>query len=82
VQQHLLLLLHLSDQERGTCNICVVQQYYVFQIDLCLQVKEILISFNVHQHSCPKIELCHEEKATLVVFCVQQHQFPKILPFS
>jgi hypothetical protein len=34
------LKLELSDQQRETCNICVVQQYYSFKIDLYLQVEE------------------------------------------
>jgi hypothetical protein len=32
VQHNLLYILELSDQERVTCNICVVQQYDSFQI--------------------------------------------------
>jgi hypothetical protein len=50
VQPHQLTLFELFVQERVTCNVCVVQQYFSFQMGLYLQVKETLISSYVHQH--------------------------------
>jgi hypothetical protein len=46
----IFLIRKLSDQEQETYNVSFVQQYYSSQIGLCLQVKEILVSFYVHQH--------------------------------
>ncbi len=50
VWQHLFSILELSDEERVTYNICVVQQNDSCQIGLYLQVKETLVSFYRHQH--------------------------------
>jgi hypothetical protein len=66
-------LLELSDQERMTCNVCVVQQYYSSQISLYLQVKETLVSFYVHQHRFLKFLPFSQEEGTRVVSCVHQH---------
>jgi hypothetical protein len=73
VQRHFLYILKLSDQERVTCDICVVQQYDSFQIGLYLQVKETLVSFYVHQNWFLKILPFSQEGGTRVVSCVHQH---------
>ncbi len=70
-----LYLLELSDQERVTCNVCVVQQYYSSQIGLYLQVKETLASFHVHQHRFLKFVPFSQEEGTRVVSCVHQHSY-------
>jgi hypothetical protein len=70
-----LLILELSDQERETCNVFVVQQYYSSQIDPCLQVKEILVSFYVHQQYFLKNLPFFQEEGTRVVSCVHQHHY-------
>jgi hypothetical protein len=77
-----LYLLELSDQERVTCDICVVQQYDSFQIDLYLQVKETLVSFYVHQHWCLKFLPLSQEEGAHVVSCVHQHYCIKFKFFS
>ncbi len=64
--------LKLSDQERVTRNICVVQQYDSFQIGLYLQVKGTLV-FYVHQHWFLKFIPFSQEEGTRVVSCVHQH---------
>ncbi len=56
-----------------TCNICVVQQYYSFQIVLHLQVKETLVSFYVHQHWFLNFLSFSQQEGTPVVSCVHQH---------
>jgi hypothetical protein len=71
-QLHYFLLLELSVQEKETCDVCVVQQYYSSQIGLYLQVKETLISFYVHQHWFLKILPFSQEEGTCVVSCVHQ----------
>jgi hypothetical protein len=48
------LILELSDWEQETYDVYLVQQHYSCQIGLCLQVKEILVSFYVHQHQFVK----------------------------
>jgi hypothetical protein len=49
VWQH-FFLRDLSDQEQETYNVCSMQQHFSCQISFCLQVKEIPVSFYVHQH--------------------------------
>jgi hypothetical protein len=68
VQQHLLLILKLFDQERVTCNICVVQQYYSLQMGLYFHAKETLVSFYVHQHSCSKLTFVIRRKGLVLLF--------------
>jgi hypothetical protein len=68
-----LYKLELSDQERENGNVCVVQQYYSSQIGLCHQVKEILVSYYVHQHWFLKFLPFSQEEGTHVVSCVHQH---------
>ncbi len=63
----------LSDQEKGTCNVFLVQQHFSCQIGLCLQVKGIPISCYVHQHQFVKWWFFYQEEGTHVVFCVHQH---------
>jgi hypothetical protein len=66
-------VLELSDQERETCNICVVQQYFSSQKDIVFQVKEILASFYVHQHQFLNFLPFSQEEGARVVSCVRQH---------
>jgi hypothetical protein len=73
------LLREYSEQEKGTCNICVVQQYYSF-FNKSLSSGERDSRFFIY--SCSKFELCHQEKETRIPFCVQQHCFLKFQPFS
>jgi hypothetical protein len=71
VQPHQLTLFELFIQERETCNNCVVQQYFLFQIGVYLQVKETIVSFYVHQHWFLIFWSFSQEEGTRVVFCVQ-----------
>ncbi len=71
--QHLFLILDLSDWDWETYNICFVQQNDSCQIVLCLQVKEILVAFYVHQHSFVKFWSSSQEEDPCIVFCVHQH---------
>jgi hypothetical protein len=48
-------ILELFDWEQETSDDCFVQQYFSSQKGLCLQVKDILVSFYVHQHWFLKI---------------------------
>ncbi len=80
-QQHLSLILELSDQERVTCNVCVVQQYYSSLMDIFLQKKATLVSIYVHQYWFLKSLPFSQEEGTCVNFCVQQYWSLKFWPF-
>jgi hypothetical protein len=71
--QHFFPILELSDREQKTCDVYFVQQYYSSQKGLCLQVKEILVSFYVHQHQFVKFQSFFQEEGTRAVSCVHQH---------